>query len=359
VSAPSAPARRESWFEQNPKKTFLVLGLAFLLFAELVCQGAYYVQHKHAIFNQAFEVTNIVRTGDERAYTLRPNHKTYRYQINAQGYRGKPIEGEPDMLMLGDSVPFGSGVHDTKTYPYHLSREYGLKVINGGVPSYTYWQSLARWKKDFGHLNPKIVTFQATNDLPLVTHFQDKWYPKITWLDYRWPRQATLKKHALRKSALFHYVATAFDRNQSADFDEKHHPLTGEIRKNFFAHISTSIDEIAAHGVQKDAAVILVASNPFWYTDKLEKNAALQWTKDVAAGFKTGFEPYQAINSLLKHKAEQYDNVYFFDIQTLMNRMNRAELFHDPIHHNDHGNRVFARLLYEFMQKHGLLEGGE
>jgi lysophospholipase L1-like esterase len=68
--------------------------------------------------------------------------------IDDYGLRGAPVpeaateEGKPTLLCLGDSITYGYGVDDDKTYPALLQRDLGhasgqqYMVLNGGVDAY-------------------------------------------------------------------------------------------------------------------------------------------------------------------------------------------------------------------------------
>jgi len=353
---------KQNWFEQHPVKTFVCLAFVALILAEAFLQFYYYAKIKHFVFDDAYRVTNIERVDDERQFVVRKNYHSFRYHINEERYRGNLIEGDPDILMLGDSVPFASGVGDHQSYAAFLSKMYGLKVINGGVPSYTFWQSLIRWQKDFSHLKPKTVTFQSTNDLPLATYYQKVWHPRITWMGKRWDVEQTFKDHLLRNSALYYYVERAFlwlkegGQKEDPNVRENHQPMDAALKQNFFAAIDQSFNEIIQYGADTNTVVIFIAGNLFWYTDDLEKNNQLKyWTTEMFRSFQFTFGYYQTINEGMVKKAEQFDHVYYFDVVDKMDQMDRRKLFKDPVHHTPYGNVIFAKLFYEFLQENQLL----
>jgi lysophospholipase L1-like esterase len=84
-------------------------------------------------------------------YRLRPSISVLqgetRVTINAHGLRGPELrtrstQGETRILVLGDSVVFGTGVADDETFPAQLQRvleeryQWRGEVLNGGAPGY-------------------------------------------------------------------------------------------------------------------------------------------------------------------------------------------------------------------------------
>ncbi len=106
--------------------------------------------------SENFQVTYVKPVDDRREYTLRENARDGLYHINAQGFRSPdlPVDlAERLICVIGDSVPFGSGVSNDHTFPVYLERMlqrqgYAYRVLNGGVASYNLRQSFDRWDFD-------------------------------------------------------------------------------------------------------------------------------------------------------------------------------------------------------------------
>ena len=64
------------------------------------------------------------------------NKKMNRFTINSQGYRSEEVDHDKKhILILGDSVAYGSHVDDHETLPHYLNSYYkNYQVINLGVP---------------------------------------------------------------------------------------------------------------------------------------------------------------------------------------------------------------------------------
>jgi hypothetical protein len=104
----------------------------------------------------------------------RPRNFTFKYTINDLGYRGPatPISNtyeKPNLLILGDSFSFGTGVNDGDEYASVLREELKDKynVINLGVGGWGLTQQIRRFY-EFGVLyQPKIVILQFFHNDPV------------------------------------------------------------------------------------------------------------------------------------------------------------------------------------------------
>ena len=126
----------------------------------------------------AFTIPYMIPTQDRRKHTLQPGYTSKQVTINELGFRGDMPSGNV-VVCLGDSVPFGCGVADAKTYPHYLS------ALNAGVPSYNMRQCLDRFRLDVLEHVPlekiKAVTLQSANDVSLLTQWGGMWDPDVTW----------------------------------------------------------------------------------------------------------------------------------------------------------------------------------
>ena len=91
--------------------------------------------------------------------------------VNDRGYRGAlhsgtPAPGVTRIVMLGDSVTFGSGVSDGETFSQILDARPGLEVVNLGVDGYGTDQALLRLEHEGLALHPDVVVlnFCVRND---------------------------------------------------------------------------------------------------------------------------------------------------------------------------------------------------
>ncbi|MFO0946490.1 MAG: hypothetical protein U1D30_11160 [Planctomycetota bacterium] len=132
------------------------------------------------------ELAGITIADEDLFWRVQPNLNTVfqnaRVRTNDLGLRNGAVEekrpGEFRILSLGESTTFGDGVDDEKTYSAvlekYLNRESkgtAFQVLNGGVPSYTCFQSLQFLKTRGIELKPDLVLFyHEFNDFLPASH---------------------------------------------------------------------------------------------------------------------------------------------------------------------------------------------
>ena len=88
--------------------------------------------------------------------------------INSLGFRGKEFELGNDnhnILVLGDSYSFGSGVEDNETFPALLEQYFDkvgipVNVLNTSVPAWGSTQKLLFLQKEGNKYNPDLILWQ-------------------------------------------------------------------------------------------------------------------------------------------------------------------------------------------------------
>lgn len=92
-----------------------------------------------------------------------------RFSVSPEGLRhhnlDRPPGAGPTILALGDSYTEGYAVADDETWPAHLERDLGRRVLNGGVRSYGIDQMVLRGEQLVPLLKPATVAlaFNATD----------------------------------------------------------------------------------------------------------------------------------------------------------------------------------------------------
>lgn len=91
--------------------------------------------------------------------------------VNGRGYRGavhdeRPAPGVTRVVMLGDSITFGTGVGDDQTFSRLLDASPELEVLNLGVDGYGTDQALIRLEREGLSYHPHVVilNFCVRND---------------------------------------------------------------------------------------------------------------------------------------------------------------------------------------------------
>jgi len=150
---------------------------------------------------------------------------TNRVELNSHGLRDEEVlyAKEPDerrVLVLGDSVTFGWGVNQGKTFSDHmeplLSAETGNKwqVINAGVNGYNSEQEATYLRIEGMQYSPDIVILvYVDNDIDAVFD------PNVTtWRRYpNWPESFPQLLERLRSLSYLYQLTWLFSRMQDVD----------------------------------------------------------------------------------------------------------------------------------------------
>lgn len=108
--------------------------------------------------------------------------------VNAHGYRGREVaarspSGRARVLMLGDSITFGTYVGDGETFADRLDQSAGIEVVNLAVQGYGFGQSLLKLEHEGLAYRPDVVVLNVclANDFAdtvLPTFLYDARHPK-------------------------------------------------------------------------------------------------------------------------------------------------------------------------------------
>ncbi len=341
--------------------SLLIWLIVSILVIEAGLQAVYRIRNGHWLARfETFRVEHLVATHDKRQYSLKPGFSDPQrgININPLGFRKTSQHAEPTaehevIVHLGDSVPYGYGVRDEESYPAGLARllqrqAVPLKVVNAGVPSYNFQQSIESFDKQVkAHFQPKIVTLQAANDIGLFLRHRDRWTPEVTWT----PHRSELTEY-LKRSALFVQVAAPLANLRRARLD---HPPT-----DMLSHVEHITKNFIERSIQSDTAVILMPIDPFYYqTANTDRNVQLARWESWKVASKGWAQLFDQFNEVLIRIVQQYsepDQVYFFDTRALLDELDRERLYADTIHYSPEGNRIVATGLLHFISERGLIQ---
>ena len=228
-----------------------------------------------------------------------------------------------------------------------------MSVINAGVPSYNLRQSYDRLVLDV--LNqveyPTIVaTFQAANDVFLLTQYRDSWTPEVTWADIRfeqgWNRPTAFATvHYLKK------VKQALQGRDSQNGKDDWWPPS-----NMLANVQRTLSEIGQTCSSRSIVAVMLPIDPFYYqTAAVDLNPSLSnWRR---------WKPYVELwdttirdfNSLLREAADSSSCIHFLDTRMILDQANRENLYVDFIHLSPQGNKIVAEALLSYLQEHQLV----
>jgi lysophospholipase L1-like esterase len=172
------PARRASSLRVFLLKC-LVAGAVTLVSAECLVRA--YMASRGWTANCYAAQLELFRPHAETGYDLTPGFRlksgVYQISINSLGLRGPEVsrskaKGVRRIVVVGESSAFGYLVSDGQEAARVLEgklreRGHNVEVLNGGVPGYNLFQSVARFREVLAPFDPDLViAYLGWNDLP-------------------------------------------------------------------------------------------------------------------------------------------------------------------------------------------------
>jgi lysophospholipase L1-like esterase len=166
------------------------------------------------------------------SYLKQESRLSYSYSTDSDGFRRTvpEVESDKQILIIGDSVPFGVGVNDENTAASQLQKMVGneFQIINGGVGGYSGHQAVLRAKKlseekkyfgliyiacqnDFMQVADWTASARETlkeldsisdhfnNNIVVILETYMEYNLRDFFLELGWPDQHIEKTHILRK----------------------------------------------------------------------------------------------------------------------------------------------------------------
>lgn len=340
--------------------------LLSLLAAEVALQVHYRLTRSSWLRDETrgFRVGYTSPVDDRRQFSLRSGYsnEALGLEIDARGFRRTGLEQlaaatSSIVVALGDSVPFGAEVRDRETYPAMLaalSAEFGIDVVNAGVPSYNLRQSFDRLRMDvlryYDWSQIAVVTLQAANDISLLTQYREDWTPDVTWADVRWNRSWDRPDNV----AILHYSRLVFRRLFNWTLGTEEHAVFDPARMIVSAR--DTLRELAILLDTNEVPLVLLPVDPFYYqTANRSRNATLEGWDRYGWYVELWDDAIMQFNDELKAAAVQHENVLFFDTRPMFDVMDRDALYSDFIHYTPLGNQMIAESLMAFLENHSII----
>lgn len=321
----------------------IIFSLAVL---ELSLQAFFYMKNGHPLWSghKNFTVGYVTPTEDQRQYTLKPDYSDGQIKINEQGFRGDVITNDKQLIcVIGDSVPFGSGVPNGSTFSDFLDKHpvtqlKNLRVLNAGVPSYNLAQSFNAWRIELGSRKCNFLIVNAANDVSLLDFYQSNWSQEKTWAS------AGFNINQKTPIAIFHYVKKIFAHKAKTD--------SIAIERNIdliLKRLESDIAEAVSFGIK----VVLMPIQPCYYK-------SLPYNSPHSKSACKGYSDYEklainwnplisSINSGLFAMANNR-TIFFFDSTSVLETGNvKDNAFVDFIHYSVSGNKLIADRLASFI----------
>jgi len=214
---------------------FSLTGLGLILGIS-ICEWILFWEPSVGEVRDVWQIHGLFQLDDQLIYSLRSNASrqlaTEEYveiaTTNERGLRNKPLREkgtyEKRILVLGDSMIFGHGVHDDQTFPNQLEmlfHEAGMDVdvVNAGVKGYGPDQYFKFFLSSLRDLQPNLVIFSLfVNDLrdcidtPLYDLKEGALYSldaRKNWLYVRC-RLASIFPNAILRMRVFRAIASRY-----------------------------------------------------------------------------------------------------------------------------------------------------
>jgi lysophospholipase L1-like esterase len=312
--------------------------------------------------------------------------------VNPQGFRGDPIEprkppGTFRVFALGGSTTLGVGTPYEQTYPFKLQTllrarypDVTIQVENAGNAWYTTAHLLVEYQLLVRQYEPDvIVVFEAINDLyrsfspawwavgdfkPDYSHYlgpyirflgPDVWPPAPA---SGWSPSTLLVWRRVRAALRREPSPYAFDAANFAKLRSQLRPRTVTAFKSLDSF--RRYYELLIRNIQADGHPVLMASQPFIYSDALPTDVRESLFFAPVFCAEDGFYPtmesmmdgMRAFNETARALAGARA-VPFLEFEKAVPKARTH--FSDDVHMTAAGNEILARMVFDWIVDHGLI----
>jgi hypothetical protein len=278
-----------------------------------------------------------------------PNYGGFGISIDAWGFRRGTHTTDtncPNVVFIGDSVPFGWGVPDTATMPskvfdrMHVS---GTRrcVVNAAIPSYSLFQAVARLEFEvLNKIKVDVVYLQVYDPVWQFVTFGQRWKPELDWTTAPLLFDTRIELPLSRYSASVAILQRAMDRwwNRINDI-EIFPPVDDKSLMPFRLAIREELDHLhnlIVRGGVKQLIVAPLTIPPNSY-------------RSLRPGPRLVID---ALNDELHQFATANHDTNFADTIEWLKKMAESELFIDACCHlTERGNDVVAEHLVQLLQQ--------
>ncbi len=316
-----------------------------------------------------------------------PGRSPVRWVTNSRGFRGPEFDagreaGTSRIVILGDSVAFGYFNPEAATIASFLRedllRRAPAEVINAGVPGYVSLQSLLLLQTEVLDWRPDLVFLVVGwNDAALG--YRKDWSPARTLqmapVGRRYPEDPTLLHHVdaiLRKASALYRLARSRRLHSEAARDAGGGmevindeglflPPAAPVNTRALGTYRRNIESIAAVCRAREIRLI-VATWPSSLGGEISSDAKkrmLPWLRPLGVTLPTVVATWQSYTAEIRSLAAER-GVEILDLERIFEATgSRMDLFADPIHLLDEGNRVVAAELARRIVAAGTAGKGE
>ena len=328
---------------------FIIAWLFVFISVEVTAQILYRIRYGQFVWQEVtkrFTVKSFTRLAtDSRHVTIIPNFSDPKYfgfgiSTDAYGFRRGAQTTKPDcpnVVFIGDSVPFGWGVPDQDSIPsklFELLRNANDPrcVVNAAIPSYSLFQAVARFEYEImGKFKIDSVYLQIYDPVRQFVRFGAKWRPDMDFTTE--PAGALIKQKpeyiasiAVARNALVQFGVLArynyyYENFNSAD----KHSLDG-----YRLEIRRKLEHLHDLTVQADVKQLIVAPVT------VPSGAYQQLREEDRIAI-------EAINDQLRQFAKRHEDTTFLDTIGLLKSYPDVDMFLDECcHMTERGNDLVA-----------------
>jgi hypothetical protein len=341
---------------------FSIMLLLILLSVEAASQVLFAVRYGRFVWaseQERFNVRSFTRLVDDaRHVTTIPDFTDSQYEgwgvsIDSWGFRRGTHATNPtcpNVVFIGDSVPFGWGVPDSATMPSkvfdRMRREGDSRcVINAAIPSYSLFQAVARFEREIvGKIKIDVVYLQIFDPVTQLMLLGPYWKPDVDWTT-----QSSFFKHeeefplfrysasaAIIQNALYHFGwQTRFDTR--FDTAEIFTPADRDTTARFRLAVRRELDHVHALTVRGGARELILAP------------LTMRSYRNIPAERRFAIE---ALNDELRQFASTHSDTIYFDTIKLLEKEPESKVFVDNCCHlSERGNDVVAEHLVQLLDK--------
>ncbi len=348
-----------------------------LLFAVLIPAGEILVRVVEHFLAPSGSLYSLIVPRPSGRFVLRPNadlivperYGNIRYRLNREGYRDADHDPEGKaarrVLLLGDSVTFGLGVAQDRTYAARLASELARRggtspeVINLAVFAYDTLDELAAFEEDGAKYRPESVVLQFyLNDFSIRMKVKANAAPGAGATTPPAPPVPTLGQRliAVKNRVLF---GSALYRRLNQLVAGAAYRLFHDLRRERYPE-TLNRDEIRADASylaeHPDDATVPTFEAIARVRRAAEANGArflVFLSPDEVQLFDRSFDG--VTQRILRFCADQ--EIDCFDpLPAFRARTEKAQLFLDGVHYSAHGHAVVAGLLADELARRGAAE---
>jgi hypothetical protein len=308
------------------------------------------------------EVFNIrdfsVVTNDARGFTATPNYANPNYlgwflSFDAFGFRrGKQTassSGQPNIVFIGDSVPFGWGVPDNGSLPSQFferlqENSMSFGVVNAALPSYALAQAVARYEHEIhGQMAVDTVYLQIYDPAVQLAARGSRWQPSDNWMNYPYISKSFLSHHSAATVIVEGLVSRLNINSGGANsLVETFDPNDAATTRRVHVHVRAELERLLAMSKTDGVRHLVVApiTMPAQSFDRYSRSR---------------LSAIELVNQGLGDFASSHNNdAIFADTISLLRRYPEADVFIDRCCHlSERGNGVVADYLMTLLRNSG------